>query len=151
MRNALAHVARGQHTAVAAVIRQAFDQPGRAHAGETWRKASDQLRPRWSRLADLRDKAEHDMLTCLSFPRQYRTRLHGTNPIERLNKKVKRRADVVGPRAHSRTDGIRALDPERGHHHAPDRRRPLRAERRVADLKPLYDGRGLRPDRQGGD
>jgi transposase-like protein len=40
MRNALAHVSRGQHTVVAAAIRQAFDQPDRAHAGETWRKVA---------------------------------------------------------------------------------------------------------------
>ena len=34
--------------------------------------------------------------TYMSFPRQHRTKLHSTNPIERLNKEVKRRADVVG-------------------------------------------------------
>ena len=32
----------------------------------------------------------------MSFPRQHRTKLHSTNPIDRLNKEVKRRADVVG-------------------------------------------------------
>lgn len=37
MRNALARVSLGQHTIVAAAIRQAFDQTDRAHAGETWR------------------------------------------------------------------------------------------------------------------
>ena len=42
MRNALAHVSKGQHTVVAAAIRQAFDQPDRAHAGETWRKVAEQ-------------------------------------------------------------------------------------------------------------
>ena len=47
MRNALAHVSRGQHTVVAAAIRQAFDQPDRASAGETWRKVAGQLRSRW--------------------------------------------------------------------------------------------------------
>jgi transposase-like protein len=109
MRNALAHVSRGQHTVVAAAIRQAFDQPDRAHAGGTWRKVSEQLRPRWPKLADLMDRAmvaplvratmarsEHDVLAYMSFPRQHRTKLHSTNPIERLNKEVKRRADVVG-------------------------------------------------------
>jgi hypothetical protein len=40
-------VSRGQHTVVAAAIRQAFDQPDRAHAVETWRKVAEQLRPRW--------------------------------------------------------------------------------------------------------
>jgi len=34
MRNALAHVSRGQHTVIAAAIRQAFDQPDRAHADQ---------------------------------------------------------------------------------------------------------------------
>ena len=96
MRNALAHVSRGQHTVVAAAIRQAFDQPDRVHAGETWRKVAEQLRPRWPKLADLMDNSEHDVLTYMSFPRQHRTKLHSTNPIERLNKEVKRRADVVG-------------------------------------------------------
>ncbi len=32
----------------------------------------------------------------MAFPRQYRSKLHATNPIEPLNKEVKRRADVVG-------------------------------------------------------
>jgi len=95
MRNALAYVSRGRHTVVVA-IRQAFDQPDRANAGETWRKVAEQLRPRWPKLADLMDDSEHDVLAYMSFPRLHRTKLHSTNPIERLNKEVKRRADVVG-------------------------------------------------------
>lgn len=96
MRNALAHVQKGQHTVVAAAIRQAFDQPDRDHAGETWRKVADQVRGRWPKLAELMDESEHDVLAYMGFPRQHRTKLHSTNPIERLNKEVKRRADVVG-------------------------------------------------------
>ena len=42
------------------------------------------------------DESEHDVLAYMAFPRQHRTKLHSTNPIERLNKEVKRRADVVG-------------------------------------------------------
>ncbi len=96
MRNALAHVSRGRHSVVAAAIRQAFDQPDRASAGEMWRKVADQLRPRWPKLAALMDESAHDVLACMSFPRQHRTKLHSTNPIERRNKEAKRRADVVG-------------------------------------------------------
>ena len=96
MRNALAHVSKGQHTVVAAAIRQAFDQPDRKQAGDMWRHVADQLRGRWPRLADLMDDSEHDVLAYMAFPRQHRTKLHSTNPIERLNKEVKRRADVVG-------------------------------------------------------
>ena len=42
------------------------------------------------------DDSEHDVLAYMTFPNQHRTKLHSTNPLERLNKEVKRRADVVG-------------------------------------------------------
>lgn len=96
MRNALAHVSKGQHTVVAAAIRQAFEQPDYKHAVEAWRHVANQLRVRWSKLAELMDQSEVDVLAYMSFPRQHRTKLHSTNPIERLNKEVKRRSDVVG-------------------------------------------------------
>jgi len=96
IRNALAHVPKGQHTVVAAAIRQAFNQPDRDSAGATWRHVADQLRPRWPKLAALMDESEHDVLAYMAFPAQHRTKLHSTNPLERLNKEVKRRADVVG-------------------------------------------------------
>jgi transposase-like protein len=96
MRNALAHVPKGQHTVVAAAIRQAFIQPDREGAGQTWRHVADQLRCRWPKLAALIDEAEDDVLAYIAFPAQHRTKLHSTNPLERLNKEVKRRADVVG-------------------------------------------------------
>jgi transposase-like protein len=96
MRNALAHVPKGQHTMVAAAIRQAFIQPDRVAAGQTWRHVADQLKARWPKLAALMDEAEHDVLAYLGFPTQHRSKLHSTNPLERLNKEVKRRADVVG-------------------------------------------------------
>jgi putative transposase len=42
------------------------------------------------------DEAEPDVLAYMSFPREHRTKLHSTNPIERLNGEIKRRTDVVG-------------------------------------------------------
>jgi putative transposase len=77
-------------------IRQAFNQSDRASAGATWRHVADQLRVRWPKLAALMDESEHDVLAYMAFPAQHRTKLHSTNPLERLNKEVKRRADVVG-------------------------------------------------------
>jgi transposase-like protein len=96
MRNALAYVPKGQHTMVAAALRQAFLQPDHGTARQIWRQVADQLRPRWPKLGTLMDETEHDVLAYLAFPVQHRTKLHSTNPLERLNKEVKRRADVVG-------------------------------------------------------
>jgi putative transposase len=96
MRNALAHVPKGQQTVVAAALRQAFLQADQAGARQVWRRLADQLRPRWPKLAALLDESEDDVLAYLAFPAQHRAKLHSTNPLERLNKEVKRRADVVG-------------------------------------------------------
>src|SRR5262249_15600630 len=94
IRNALAHVPMGQHTMVAAAIRQAFLQPDAQAAHQTWRHVTDQLRGRWPKLAALMDESEHDVLAYMAFPTQHRTKLHSTNSLElleRLNKEVKRR------------------------------------------------------------
>jgi transposase-like protein len=96
MRSALAHVGKGQQAMVAAALRQAFLQADEAAAHQVWRQVADQLRPRWSKLAALMDESEHDVLAYMGFPAQHRAKLHSTNPLERLNKEVKRRADVVG-------------------------------------------------------
>jgi putative transposase len=96
MRNALAHIPRGQQAMVAAALRQAFLQTDLEGARRVWRQVADQLRPRWPKLATLMDQSEHDVLAYMAFPVQHRTKLHSTNPLERLNKEVKRRADVVG-------------------------------------------------------
>jgi transposase-like protein len=96
MRNALAHVPKGQQTVVAAALRQAFLQADQEGARQIWRQVADQLRPRWPKLGTLMDESEHDVLAYMAFPIQHRSKLHSTNPLERLNKEVKRRADVVG-------------------------------------------------------
>ena len=95
MRNALAHVPKAQ-TTVAAAIRQVFLQPDHASAVQSWRHVADQLRPRRPKLGACMDGAEADALACVAFPSQHRTKLQSTNPLERLNKEIKRRADVVG-------------------------------------------------------
>jgi Transposase, Mutator family len=64
--------------------------------GAQWRKVADQLRPKLPKLAAFLDEAETDVLAYMSFPPQHRTKLHSTNPIERLNGEIKRRTEVVG-------------------------------------------------------
>jgi putative transposase len=88
-------VPKGRHTVVAAAIRQAFDQLDRDSAGQTQACVADQLRA-GRKLATLMDGSEADALAYMSFPGQRRTKPHSTNPLERLDKKVKRPAEVVG-------------------------------------------------------
>ena len=96
MRNALAYVHKTQQSMVAAALRQAFIQPDRAQASQMLRHVADQLRQKWPKLAAFIDAREADVLSYMDFPEPHRGKIHSTNPLERLNKEVKRRADVVG-------------------------------------------------------
>jgi putative transposase len=96
MRNALAYVPKTQQSVVAVALRQAFLQPDRAQASQMLRHVADQLRQKWPKLAAFIDDSETEVLSYLDFPEPHRSKLHSTNPLERLNKEVKRRADVVG-------------------------------------------------------
>lgn len=96
MRNALAYVPKGQQSMAAAALRQTFIQPDRASASQTLRHVADQLRAKWPKLAAFIDESETDVLAHMDFPAQHRSKTASTNGLERLNKEVKRRADVVG-------------------------------------------------------
>ena len=96
MRNALAHAGKSGRRVVSAFIATAFAQDTPETASTQWRNVADQIRPKVPKLAQLMDTAEEDVLAYMTFPRQHWTKLHSTNPIERLNGEIKRRTDVVG-------------------------------------------------------
>ncbi len=96
MRNALAHAGKSGRRVVSAFIATAFAQDDAGAASQQWRKVADQLRPKLPKLAVLMDEAEPDVLAYMTFPAPHRTKLHSTNPIERLNGEIKRRTEVVG-------------------------------------------------------
>jgi putative transposase len=96
MRNVLAHVGKGQQAMVASYIRTAFAQDTETAARAQWRKVADQLRPKLPKLAALMDDAEDDVLAHMAWPKDLRAKLHSTNPLERLNREIKRRTNVVG-------------------------------------------------------
>lgn len=96
MRNVLAHAGKQGRRVVSAFIGTAFAQDDANAARTQWRLVADQLRPRVPKLAVLMDDAEPDVLAFMSFPAAHRTKLHSTNPIERLNGEIKRRTEVVG-------------------------------------------------------
>ena len=57
---------------------------------------ADTLRERFSKLAELMDGSRDDVLAYMAFPREHWAQIASTNPLERLNREIKRRSDVVG-------------------------------------------------------
>ena len=96
MRNLLAHAGKQGRRVVSAFVATAFAQDDAQAAKTQWRQVADQLRPKAPKLAGLMDEAEPDVLAYMSFPKEHQTKLHSTNPIERLNGEIKRRTNVVG-------------------------------------------------------
>ena len=96
MRNALAYAGKTQKRVVSAWVGTAFAQDDATAARRQWRDVTDQMRPRLPKFAGLLDEAEADVLAYMDFPSQHRAKIHSTNPLERLNSEIKRRADVVG-------------------------------------------------------
>ena len=97
MRNALSLVPKGAQQMVGATIRTVFAQPDAQSAPQQWRRVADGFRSRFPKLADLMDEAEEDVvLAYASFPAEHWQKIWSNNPLERLNKEVKRRTEVVG-------------------------------------------------------
>ena len=96
MRNLLATVPHGVREAIAAVVRTIFAQPDHASAMTQLRKVADGLRARFPRAATVLEEAAEDILAYRHLPLEHQRQLHSTNPLERLNKEIKRRSNVVG-------------------------------------------------------
>ncbi len=96
MRNALSLVPKEAQQMVGATIRTVFAQPDSQSAHQQWRRVSDGFRDRFAKLADLMDEAEEDVLSYAVFPKEHWQKIWSNNPLERVNKEVKRRTEVVG-------------------------------------------------------
>jgi putative transposase len=97
MRNALSLVPKAAQQMVGATIRTVFAQPdAKRSAREQWRRVSDGFRQRFLRLSELMDEAEEDVLSYAAFPQEHWQKIWSNNPLERVNKEVKRRTNVVG-------------------------------------------------------
>lgn len=96
VRNALALVPKSAQPLVAATIRTVFAQPEAEMARQTWHQIAQGFGPRYPKLAALLEAAEADVLAYLAFPPEHWRQIWSNNPLERLNREVKRRTDVVG-------------------------------------------------------
>lgn len=99
-----------QKIRISAFIATASAQDTAKAASTQWRAVADQIRPKVPKLATIMNEAEHDVLAYISFPQEHRAKLHSSHQVERLIGEIKRPAEVAGPRAISRIDGVRALE-----------------------------------------
>jgi putative transposase len=95
-RNLLALVPKSHKDMVAAVFRTIFAQPDAATVANTWDSVCDQLAAAFPKIAPLMDEAKTEVLAFTAFPRSHWPKVWSTNPLERVNKEIKRRARVVG-------------------------------------------------------
>ena len=96
MRNLLTRVPKSAQSFVAAMVRTIFAQPDAAMAHEQHRRIVEQLETRFPDAAALLEEAAPDLLAFTGFPKEHWRQLWSNNSLERLNKEIRRRPDVVG-------------------------------------------------------
>ena len=95
MRNLLAAANHRHRQVIAALIRTIFVQPDATTATAQLRAVVEQLRPYAPTVADRLETMEADLLAYTGFPPAHWSKIWSNNPIERLNRELKRRTDVV--------------------------------------------------------
>ncbi len=96
VRNMQGHCRRSERGLVAAALREIFDAEGAEQAKARLGEVLDRFRGPLPKVAELLEAAEPDLLAFYRFPAAHWSKLRSTNPLERLNKEIGRRSDVVG-------------------------------------------------------
>jgi transposase-like protein len=96
LREALGHVRKDQQGMVAALLRPLFNADTGEQARELVGDALERLRKPLPKVSALLEEAEDDLLAFYSFPADHWPKLRSTNPLERVNREIGRRTDVVG-------------------------------------------------------
>jgi putative transposase len=96
MRNVLCRVPKAAQGFVAAALKTIFSQTSKEAARQALHKAVELLEAKYPAAAAVVEEAEDDVLAYMSFPDKHWRQIHSTNPLERQNKEIRRRTDVVG-------------------------------------------------------
>jgi len=96
LRNMLGHCAKSQQPMISAAIRGIFTAASGQEARERLADVVERLQPIAPKVAQLVLDAESDLLGFYAFPREHWSKLRSTNPLERVNREIGRRTDVVG-------------------------------------------------------
>jgi transposase-like protein len=81
---------------VSAALREVFNAEDETTARERAGQVIERLAGPAPKVAELLTLAEEDLLAFYRFPDAHRSKLRSTNPLERVNREIGRRADVVG-------------------------------------------------------
>jgi transposase-like protein len=95
MRNLLTRVPKQAQPAVATLVRSIYAQPDQEQVCEQYQRVVTQLQERFPAAAGLLDEAQPDLLTFAAYPKAVWRQIWSTNPLERLNREIRRRTDVV--------------------------------------------------------
>ncbi|WP_206445684.1 IS256 family transposase [Agrococcus sp. KRD186] len=96
MRNVLTNVPKTAGPMVASIIRTIFAQPDAEHVLGQFDEVATMLTRSHPKIAAMLDDARDDLLAFTQFPVAHWRQIWSTNPLERVNKEIKRRTDVVG-------------------------------------------------------
>ena len=96
LRDMLGHCGKAQQPLVSGAIRQIFAAEGAGEARERLAGVVAALEQTTPKVARLLEGAEDELLAYMAFPREHWCKLRSTNPLERVNREIGRRSDVVG-------------------------------------------------------
>jgi transposase-like protein len=92
----MAPVPKAHQEMVAAAFRSIFTLTTPAEVKTRWDEVAVMLAQRFPKAAALMDSAKTDVLAFTAFPRERWRQIWSNNPLERLNKEIRRRTNVVG-------------------------------------------------------
>jgi transposase-like protein len=96
LRDMVMHCRRDQRNLVAAALREVFNAEHQADARERVGHVLERLASVAPKVCELLEGAEEDLIAFYQLPCEHWTKLRSTNPLERINKEIGRRTDVVG-------------------------------------------------------
>jgi len=96
VRNMHQHCRPSQRGLVSAALRELFQAEGGEQARERLGQVIERLEPSVAKVCRLLEDAEEDLLAFYAFPEAHWPKLRSTNPLERVNREIGRRSDVVG-------------------------------------------------------